>query len=166
MDGGVDGGAGGHGHALLLHVVHHHLLLHPLPLRFLLCLLLHQLHPQPDARRHGETPGREPRARLAQRSPCQEDTAHHRQPCTAGKLRHEAGGEIPERPRWMVTDPRGSSRCWRCCHRAGGAGPSTQPGCRTPPISCLLTENRGGKVKSTPGKLLRRGTAEDEDGEG
>lgn len=53
MDGGVDGRAGGHRHALLLHVVHHQLLLRALPLGLLLCLLLHQLHPQPDAGRHG-----------------------------------------------------------------------------------------------------------------
>lgn len=53
VDGGVDGGGGGHRHALLLHVVHHQLLLSALPLGLLLCLLLHQLHPQPDAGRHG-----------------------------------------------------------------------------------------------------------------
>ena len=57
VDGGVDGRGGSHRHPLLLHVVHHHLLLHALPLGLLLRLLLHQLHPQADAGRHGAPGG-------------------------------------------------------------------------------------------------------------
>lgn len=52
------------------------------------------------------------------------------------------------------------------CHTAGGAGATTQPGCETPPRSCLLTENSDEKGKNSPRELQRRGTAEDEDGEG
>lgn len=67
VDGGVDGRGGGHRHPLLLHVVHHHLLLHALPLRLLLRLLLHQLHPQADAGRHGAPAGGDTGARRARR---------------------------------------------------------------------------------------------------
>lgn len=57
----VDRGADGRGGRppqlllllLLLHVVHDGLLLHALPLLLLLRLLPHELHAQPDARRHG-----------------------------------------------------------------------------------------------------------------
>lgn len=104
VDGGVDGGAGGHGHALLLHVAHHHLLLHPLPLRFLLRLLLHQLHPQPDARRHGDTRGWRPPACPALRSPWQEDTA-----CHSGETEAQTSPEHPHSP---VANPGGSARGW------------------------------------------------------
>lgn len=67
MDGGVDGRGGGHRHPLLLHVVHHHLLLHALPLGLLLRLLLHQLHPQADAGRHGAPAGWDAGAHQARR---------------------------------------------------------------------------------------------------
>ena len=59
MDGGVDGRGGRPPQLLLLllllllHVMHDGLLLHALPLLLLLCLLPHELHAEPDPRRHG-----------------------------------------------------------------------------------------------------------------
>lgn len=56
MDRGADGRGGRPRQLLLLlllHVVHDGLLLHALPLLLLLRLLPHELHAQPDARRHG-----------------------------------------------------------------------------------------------------------------
>lgn len=56
MHGGVDGWGGGPSQLLLLlllHVMHDGLLLHAFSLLLLLCLLPHELHAQPDARRHG-----------------------------------------------------------------------------------------------------------------
>lgn len=57
MDGGVDGGGRWPPQLLLLllllHIMHDGLLLHALPLLLLLRLLPHELHAEPDARRHG-----------------------------------------------------------------------------------------------------------------
>lgn len=56
MDRGADGRGGRRRQLLLLlllHVVHGGLLLHALPPLLLLRLLPHELHAQPDARRHG-----------------------------------------------------------------------------------------------------------------